>query len=286
MNNPMLRTVAMTISRGICTLVFACVALLGPSSPAAEKAADRTAVEEDLRIGVVPGEVSLEDKLDPTATFWESVVEQVVHLRMAPAVHESIVLLQRSRSEIPAQVPLRVRVASDGQRIYFRLRWQDSTRDDVRRIGRYADGVAVQLPATSVPTSPMMGLPDAPVEIWRWTAASNVVEALRAGGPGTLVTRQDGPDQGLVGRAVYRPDPSPIGGEWLVVLARDLHPGDSTLEPLRAGAALPVAFALWQGSDSERGGYKKVSDWITLSMEGGRPITGSPVSGKAGRRLH
>ena len=65
-----------------------------------------------------------------------------------------------------------VQSVTDGQKIVFRLQWNDPTMDDTPGPGRFGDAVAVQLPAatTSDVPAPQMGENGKPVEITYWSA--------------------------------------------------------------------------------------------------------------------
>ena len=70
-----------------------------------------------------------------------------------------------------------VQAVSDGQRITFRLSWNDTTSDDLPGPARFGDAVAVQLPAVTsadVP-APQMGEQGKPVEITYWSAVFQAV---------------------------------------------------------------------------------------------------------------
>jgi hypothetical protein len=65
-----------------------------------------------------------------------------------------------------------VQAATDGQKIAFRLSWNDATADDLPGPARFGDAAAVQLPAATaadVP-APQMGEDGKPVEITYWSA--------------------------------------------------------------------------------------------------------------------
>ena len=66
---------------------------------------------------------------------------------------------------------------TDGQKIVFRLTWNDPTADDVPGPGRFGDAVAVQLPAAPTPDvpAPQMGENGKPVEITYWSAIFQAV---------------------------------------------------------------------------------------------------------------
>lgn len=231
---------------------------------AAGSGAALAAAESPLRATPIAQDGPLSVKEDPSGTVWTRVPEQTVELNLAPPVHPSIVLLQENAGKESLPLLLKVSVIRDAKRIYFRLRWSDQTRDDQRVMGSYPDGAAVEIPLADGDTSPMMGQPDRPVAIWRWNAASNGVEGLLAASPGTL---SNGPSPTLGGKGVYRMVNDPVRREWMVVISQDLDADGEGWTKLRARHAFPVAFAVWQGSDRQRGGYKRVSGWVPVSLD-------------------
>lgn len=55
-------------------------------------------------------------------------------------------------------------------------------------------------------------------------------------------------------------------GRWRVIVAiPSARPNVG--EPLSPGTSWPVSFALWQGSDENRGGRKHISNWVPLEIE-------------------
>ena len=70
-----------------------------------------------------------------------------------------------------------VQAATDGQRIAFRLTWNDATADDLPGAARFGDAAAVQLPALTAPDvpSPQMGEEGKAVEITYWSAVFQAV---------------------------------------------------------------------------------------------------------------
>lgn len=95
-------------------------------------------------------------------------------------MHEAKLLLQDvvEPRQLQASTPfVRVQAMTDGQRLVFRLSWNDPTMDDMPGPGRFADALAVQLPATTtadVP-APQMGENGKPVEITYWSAIFQAV---------------------------------------------------------------------------------------------------------------
>lgn len=106
---------------------------------------------------------------DPADAAWASL-----------PVHRAPLLLQdmvEPRLLTPSTVEVRVRAASDGKRVAFRLEWDDATKEDVPGPAMFTDACAVQLPARTeadVP-APQMGEPGKPVEITHWRATWQAV---------------------------------------------------------------------------------------------------------------
>jgi hypothetical protein len=89
---------------------------------------------------------------------------------------------------------------------------------------------------------------------------ASAVEDANARGFGTL-TSQPVAQQNVTGRGIW------FDGSWSVVIIRDLEsnePGDVRFVP---GAAIPVAFAVWNGEQRDRNGRKVVSNWLKVIME-------------------
>ena len=89
---------------------------------------------------------------------------------------------------------------------------------------------------------------------------TNPVEELNAVGPGTL-TAQPAPEQNILGRGEWN------GNVWRVVFVRKWDDGDKNDVRFKSGGAIPVAFAVWNGSERDRNGQKLVSTWYTLKFQ-------------------
>ncbi len=214
------------------------------------------------------------------------------------------------------------RALHDGQRLYIRVEWEDETEDMlVSRQTEFSDAAAVQFPATEGERVPAfcMGDPNAPVNIWQWKAAwqadieesfvdvedaypnmqvdfypfedeevfyparaagnvfaeldrTTAVDNLLAGSFGTLTQAEDQVVQGV---GEWR------DGRWRVVFVRDLAvEGDYT--QFAEGASTNVAFAVWDGANSERDGMKSVSQFLTLEIS---PEIAEAPSGGLGRGI-
>ena len=56
------------------------------------------------------------------------------------------------------------------------------------------------------------------------------------------------------------------GPTWRVVVKRSLETSDANDTQFKAGASVPIAFAVWDGSNIERNGMKSLSTWFTLKL--------------------
>jgi len=190
----------------------------------------------------------------PDDLAWRDAQEYTMDLNMAPAVHPSISL--RHDPETPA-VPIKLRAASDGQNLYLRLRWPDTTQDTVTARDKFTDGVAVQFALEGGDTtSYMMGAPTTPVNIWYWKAGTIEPQNLAAGGFGSTTRLERGK---LTTSTIYKDS-----GEWVVVFSRPLAQKGEHQVNLDSDSIL-IALALWQGNQRQRDGLKYVSPgWVTI----------------------
>lgn len=103
-----------------------------------------------------------EDSTDPA---WEA----------APPYRADLLLqdLVEPRLLEPSTASVVVRALTDGERVAFRLEWEDATEDAVSDTARFVDACAVQLPRSTEPDvpDPQMGGPGRPVEITLWRAS-------------------------------------------------------------------------------------------------------------------
>ena len=100
------------------------------------------------------------------------------------------------------------------------------------------------------------------------TLRRSSVEDLNANGFSTLTTQAH---QDVIGNGLWEPYGSVKGGccngpTWRVVVKRELTTSDQNDVQFKAGASIPVAFAVWDGSNVERNGMKGISTWFTLKL--------------------
>jgi hypothetical protein len=83
------------------------------------------------------------------------------------------------------------------------------------------------------------------------------VEELLSAGFGTATSKES---QHVGGRGTW------ADGAWSVVFMRDLEPADRDAPRLAQGTSVPMAFAVWNGSNQEVGARKQLSSFVTLRV--------------------
>ena len=199
----------------------------------------------------------------------------------------------------PGTIPtLSAQALQFGGTLYVRVEWQDATEDgSAVRVQDFADGVALEFPASAANTVPAicMGQAAAGVNIWHWRADSEsgpldprevYVNTLSDGSPVNFYTAREAgnpysqtgasPVQNLLAQAFGTISPSNVqdvaghgvyaNGKWAVVFARPLTAGGTGLVAFDGGVKTDMAFAVWNGSAGERNGNKSISQFVTLSV--------------------
>lgn len=193
------------------------------------------------------------DADNPRAAVWKRAPRVTIPLVTAPAVHASITGTI-SVHKVAAQA---IRTAD---KIFFRLSWSDPTRDaTLDATTRFLDAVALQFPLDGdTGTSVLMGNTGKRVNVWQWRA-DNRVQNLFADGFGTLTPA---PVQDVSGHGVYS------RGGWSVVLSRSLKSRAEDGVQLNDTGRIPIAPAVWNGSNQERDGFKAVTmEWQSLVLK-------------------
>lgn len=222
---------------------------------------------DSVPVSTVPGNIYLRTQNDPDDLIWDRLPTYRTTLFAAPPVHRSVKL--RFADEIEAGKTLYFQVARTNERFYLRLRWKDASEDRATTVDEFRDGVAVQYAINGADTSYMMGSgPDNPVNIWYWRADHEAqIDNLAAGGYGSTTTLEE---QRVAGASAYVTDNTPANSEWHVVMSRPLDVEDDEYSVDLERDTVPMGFALWQGSDNERDGNKRVTHtWIMLDTGAG-----------------
>lgn len=251
---------------GLVVMSFVASGLLGAAMAEGDSIVEANVKElepgDEVAVSRIPDGIYLRSVNDPDDIIWERLPEYRIHMAPAPPVHESVELRLDEEDE---GRDVYFTLARTSDRFYVRLRWRDETANTETKSDRFRDGAAVQFAIGDEATSYIMGTgPDEPVNIWYWRSDANQVESLAAGGPGST-TRLD--EQPVSGDSLYQPGKDPEDNRWVVVMSRPLDAAGEHQVSFQREDKLPMAFALWQGSDGQRDGLKSVTeDWILVDL--------------------
>lgn len=181
-----------------------------------------------------------------------------------------------------------LRAAHDGEQLLLQLQWADATRD-TRAVPahRLGDGVAVQFTRQSDPPLFAMGMPDQPVNVWRWHAydpgeVAGLTDLLDpsmharfdAGGglnPRPRVESTQFHGLSSVGEAAGSGLPltataSWKDDRWTVTFRRTLAARSDRETDFEVGDIVLFAVAVWDGSRDEHAGSKVITTWHSLEL--------------------
>lgn len=211
--------------------------------------------------------VTSEQLLDPAAVGWTNIAGEALTMDATPLANQPSEYIKASRDErkIGKVRNLLVQTVHNGKEIFFRLSWEDASKDsEVSDITTFLDGCGVLMPLKGGdPPIDEMGSKDAPVNAWFWRAdfEEGTARNTTAEGLGTTQYSERSPlkARGLWGQ-----------GAWAVVFARPLAVPELEKEmtQLAPGATVKVGFAVWEGANGERAGVKAFSkEWRDLTLD-------------------
>lgn len=190
-------------------------------------------------------------------------------------------IIAKERFFAPSNDTITVRALYNGSALAMLLEWDDRTKSlpgdaDAELIAdpeMAEDAVAVQLPV-EIPEGmekPYFGMGDAshPVNIWQWRSGAadgtQQVRIMNASGFEDIRER-NAEASGVRATGVYHK------GTWRVVMLRPLSTSDTGQDiQFEEGRFTPIAFAAWDGSNSETGAKHTMTTWYWLLL---KPPTG------------
>lgn len=199
-------------------------------------------------------------------------------------------IVGKERFFTPSNNSIRTRAFYNDKEIAILLEWDDRTKSipgdekaaEILLEGEvYNDGIAVQFPVT-IPEEmekPYFGMGDAarPVNLWSWKSetkdAPQAVKLLNAAGFEKIEQRDAG-KIGLTGAGVYNK------GTWRVVMKRSLKTDEKDKDiQFEEGKFIPLAFAVWDGTNGEKGSKHTMTTWywLFLKPEAGAYVYAMPV---------
>jgi len=196
---------------------------------------------------------------NPMAPDWTRIPSQRIALNRTPPLYDT---------EVPAalEIPyVDVRLARAEGKLIVQMIWRDATQDTAQiatlpgtptegrphkelteATDRFFDSAAVMhpqhAPAEDVWPSLQMGDPGQPVTIYFWNSARGAAR-MQAEGRGT--TKRTG--ESFPCQATY------LDGAWNLAMELDGIP-----------SGMPLAFAIWNGSQQDRDGRKYFTTWLKL----------------------
>ena len=221
----------------------------------------KTALSERSGLSLHASESSAAVKvlLDPLASEWTKIPSQRIGTNRTPRLYDT---------EAPAELEityLDVRLARSEGKLLVQMIWRDPTQDTAQiaklpgaptegrphkelteATDRFFDSAAVMTPQRLPPTGawPSLQMGDAgePVTIYFWSSVRGAAR-MQAEGRGT--TKRTG--ESFPAQATYR------DGAWHLALELDNIP-----------SSMPLAFAVWNGSQQDRDGRKYFTTWLKL----------------------
>lgn len=215
---------------------------------------------DSVKASRLTGSIYLRSQNDPDDIIWDRLPTYSTYLLPAPPVHQSSVL--RFDEGASRGKYIYFQIARTDERFYIRLRWKDATEDRGTTVDGFRDGISVQFALKGADTSYMMGTSqEKAVNTWYWRADLDRVDNLAAGGFGSMTILDK---QTVTGSSMYVPQQIKHDNDWYVVMSRSLETSDKYDVDFNR-ESIPIGFAVWQGSDKERGGDKRVTHtWILL----------------------
>ncbi len=213
---------------------------------------------------VTLSKVAADELLRPDANVWLDSKSEQIDLTGVPASMQPTAFIANSWSNRTqgAVTSLRFGALHNGEVIALRLEWTDPSEDrGIDDNDRFPDGAAVLFPFKDDAPLITMGSSEQPVNTWHWRA-DRQGEARNNTAKGIGSTR-------VTKGAEIRTSARYHDGSWQLVFLRALRRSgvDSTIQ-LAPGQTTRIAFAVWEGSNGERGGLKSFTpQWHELSIE-------------------
>jgi DMSO reductase family type II enzyme heme b subunit len=208
---------------------------------------------------------STEELLDTEASVWAQAEEASVDMLPTPIDLQPTEYIQKTYQSRPygEVTSIKVRCLHNGDSIFVRIEWAEPNPSrELNNVNAFADGCGVLFPVAGDAIITEMGSVSQPVNAWHWRADYNdKPNSVTSTSRGTSVRYTTNP---LVARSAWK------DGTWQVVMGRPFvvaEPHRRMIE-LKPGATVKAGFAIWRGSNLERGGIKAYSPaWNDLVIE-------------------
>jgi DMSO reductase family type II enzyme heme b subunit len=209
-------------------------------------------------------DASSEALLDLDAPQWGQIAAEPIMLEPSPLETQpsDYVIAAWQNRPYGVVTEVRLRQLHNGEALFFLMEWDDPQPDtQITNIDTFTDAAAVMFPIEEDAPLLVMGSEDQPINVWFWRADWARPRNITAVGHSTSVRLGEAP---LAARSAW------VDGVWRVVIARPFQadwPAEEAVA-LSPGVSVSVAFAVWEGSNQERGGIKAITGiWQQLNVE-------------------
>ena len=208
---------------------------------------------------------STDELLGLQAAAWAQAEETLVDMLPTSIALQPTEYIQNTFANRPygEVTPVKVRCLHNGDAMFIRIEWPEPNPSRVlNNVNAFADGCGVLFPVAGDAVITEMGSVSQPVNAWHWRADyDDKPNSVTATSRGTSVRYKTNP---LVARSAWR------DGAWHVVMGRPFEVAEPhrRMIELKPGTTVKAGFAIWRGSNQERGGIKAYSPtWSDLNIE-------------------
>ncbi len=207
---------------------------------------------------------SRDQLLNCDAQIWKSMPDQIIETSATPLANQPSPYIKATYDEnkIGAVKKINVKAVHNASEIFIYAQWESPIQNlKIEDINTFPDGCGVLLPFKGVDETPIkeMGSKDFPTNSWYWRAdfeekpKNQVAHGLST----SLYTK----DSSLISVSNWQ------NGVWRVVMCRPLTVKEEAVN-LQPGGKTAIGFAVWEGSQGERGGVKAFSkEWREFYLE-------------------
>jgi complex iron-sulfur molybdoenzyme family reductase subunit gamma len=208
---------------------------------------------------------STEELLDPQATVWAQAEEALVDMLATAIALQPTEYIQKTYANRPygEVTPVKVRCLHNGDAMLIRIEWAEPNPSrELNDVNAFADGCGILFPVAGDAIITEMGSVSQPVNAWHWRADyDDKPNSVTSTSRGTAVRYTTNP---LAARSTWK------DGAWQVVMGRPFVVAEPhrRMIALKPGTTVKAGFAVWRGSNQERGGIKAYSPaWSDLVIE-------------------
>lgn len=204
---------------------------------------------------------------DSSSAFWKSSPKLKIETAATPLANQPSPYIKGvyDESKIGAVKELKLSTAHDKENIYFYFEWASPKPNrEIGDINVFPDGLGILFPFGDIEKTQIkeMGSKEYPTNSWYWRPDFKEKPKNQVGhGLSTSMYTE---------KSSVRSHSSWDKKTWCLVMTRPLKvsgQGEETVE-LKAGGSIGIGFAVWEGSNGERGGIKAFSkEWRELVIE-------------------